>query len=88
MSGQERDERIKWSCSVCLYVRPHPDADPDELDLLTVINGQMVCLWHASCALSDHHSTIRAGVNLESKGTMTSLEAYQEWRDRQDEVDR
>lgn len=73
---------IEWTCSVCLYVRPNPGVDEAELTLLTVINGQMVCLRHAGCATDSHHSTILAGVHLESDGTMTGLSEYQDSRDR------
>jgi len=70
-------------CSVCLYVSPRPGADRAELELLTIIDGQMVCVRHAPCARGDHHHTILGGVHLESNGEMTSLSAYQDWRARQ-----
>jgi hypothetical protein len=73
-------------CSVCLYVQSRPDIDEDshgELETLTVINGQMVCIRHASCANESHHATLMAGVHLESRGEFTSLSAYQDWRHKQ-----
>lgn len=77
-------------CSVCLYVRPRRDLDTDaaaELETLTVINGQMVCIRHAGCAGATHHDTVRSGVHLESGGQMTSLSAYQDSWHKQDRGD-
>ena len=73
-------------CSVCLYVRPRPGLSEDDLadtTLLTVINGQMVCVRHAGCASETHHSTLMSGVHLESQGEFTSLSAYQDWHYKQ-----
>jgi acyl-CoA thioesterase len=76
---------IEWMCLACMYVRPRPGADPNELDVLTIANGQMVCLRHVGCAASDRHNTIKAAVWMESNGEFDSLSAYQDWRGKQPE---
>jgi hypothetical protein len=86
------DSTPEWMCAVCLYVQPRPGLDEDEraeLEVLTIIDGQLVCVRHAGAASSSgHHDTIRAAVHLESQGTMTSLDEYQRWRGEQDGEDR
>jgi acyl-CoA thioesterase len=76
---------IEWMCLACMYVTPRPGADPNELDVLTIANGQMVCLRHVGCAASDRHNTIMAAVWMESNGEIDSLSAYQDWRGKQPE---
>lgn len=78
---------IELACSACLYVRPRPDLDEDEaaeLKLLTVINGHMVCLRHASCARGGHHEVLMSAVFLESDDEKMGLDEYQKWRDAHD----
>ena len=74
-------------CYICLYVRPKPGLDDDakvELELLTVVEGMMVCLRHAPFA-GNHFESLKHGVAFESDGKFTSLSAYQDWRGKQDE---
>jgi hypothetical protein len=74
-------------CSACLYVRPRPGLDDDdlaELTVFTVIDGQMLCLRHAGCASSSHHNVIMDAVQMEGQGRFDSLSAYQDWRHKQD----
>jgi hypothetical protein len=74
-------------CLVCMYVRPRPGLDEDalaELEVLTVLRGQMVCLRHAGCVSGDHHWTLTAAVEMESGGRIASLSEYQSWRSAQD----
>lgn len=80
----------EFMCLVCMYVRPRPDLDEDaqaETELLTVVNGVMVCLRHIDCAApgpNSKHHTIMSGVTYESQGTMRHLSEYQDWRAKQD----
>lgn len=75
-------------CLVCLYIRPRPGLSEDaqgELEMLTVVNGQMVCLRHIDCASTEgKHRTLMSGVWFESNGTIEGLSAYQDWREKQD----
>jgi hypothetical protein len=69
-------------CLVCMYVEPRPGLDSAseaELEVLTVCNGQMVCLRHVPCAQPTYYATIRSGVDLESNGQMTDLDEYRRW---------
>jgi hypothetical protein len=73
-------------CSACLYVQPRHDLDDDErawTEVLTVINGQMVCVRHAAAAGGgDHHNVLRTAVHIETGGDEhITLGQYQEqWR--------
>lgn len=73
-------------CLACMYVQPRPDLDPDalaETEILTVVNGQMVCLRHVPCASPTYHDTLASAIHLESRGEIEGLSAYQEWHRRQ-----
>lgn len=81
---------IELWCFVCLYVRPKPGLDDDaqgELEMLTVVDGLMVCLRHVPMVHhgpnASHHTLMNA-VRFESDGEFESLSAYQDWRGRQD----
>lgn len=74
-------------CYVCLYVRPRPGLDDDaqgETEMLTVVDGTMVCLRHVPFASSGRNGALTAAVRFESKGEIESLSAYQTWRAQQD----
>jgi hypothetical protein len=73
-------------CSACLYVRPRPGADLGETDLLTVIDGQLLCVRHAGCHSTSHHGVIMAAVHMEANGEIKHLSDYQNWRSEQDTV--
>ncbi len=79
---------VEFVCLVCLYVRPRPGLCEDtiaETTMLTVVNGQMVCVRHAGCAMPTRSETIVAGVHLVSGGTIKHLSEYQDWRHKQDQ---
>ena len=72
-------------CSVCLYVPHRTDLDDDalaELQILTVVNGQMVCLRHVPAAHQSHHDTLKAGVQMESGDERMALTAWQDLQSR------
>lgn len=77
-------------CSVCVYVAPRPDLKDDaweETLQLTVVNGQLVCVRHVPMVQgnSSHSMALAAAVRFESKGELTDLAKYQDWRGAQDE---
>lgn len=82
-----------WICSACLYVRPRPGLSDDDLaatEILTVINGHLICMRHAGAAQTSggHHVVISTAVLIESGDEHMSLTAYQEWRGQQDRSQR
>lgn len=77
----------EFVCNVCLYVRTRPGLDADavaETELLTMINGQMVCVRHAPFVAGNHIAMLTSAVRFESNGEFDSLSEYQDWRHKQD----
>lgn len=79
----------EFCCLVCLYVQPRPGLDEDaraETEVLTVIDGDLVCVRHVGCASGEgRHRTLLNAVAMESDGEFTSLDAYQDWRNALDQ---
>jgi len=79
-------------CAVCLYVRPQPGLDDDQVadtELLTIKSGILVCLRHIGCVTDVDlllHYALKSAAKLESDGLHESLGAYQRWRDEQDQA--
>lgn len=61
------------------------DAEKSELETLTVVNGQMVCVRHIPFAGKDHSQSLTNAVLFESGGTTSNLSTYQEDRGKADE---
>lgn len=77
----------EFVCNVCFYVRTRPGLDEGamaEARMLTVINGQMVCVRHMPFAASNHRVMLADAVRWESSGECESVSEYQDWRRRQD----
>jgi hypothetical protein len=84
--GDHRVSDVELMCLVCMFVTPRPGVEStEELEVLTVVNGQLVCMRHVPCAQSTYHDTLMSGVRFESQGSIEHLSEYQEWRERQPE---
>ena len=77
---------VELVCAVCLYVRPRPGLDDDQVadtQTLTVKSGILVCVRHIDCVGDADMILHRAKANavrMESGRDDISLSDYQQWR--------
>lgn len=62
---------MEFICSFCVYLELNPNMDEEDIEstkLLTVINGQMVCLRHVEAAhVGNHYMGIKIAKEIEQR---------------------